>query len=170
MTPLPPPLGGGPFVGWRLDARRHAETWHAGVGAFLAGGRWNSKGFHAVYAALDPATAILEVAVHKGFDTLDTVPHVLTGFSVLDPAAIHVVMPGAVPNPAWLQAGTPGAGQQQFGDRLLAAHRIFVIPSVVSARSWNLVFDPRRFVAPPDFRPLSQDAFSLDPRLNPPRA
>jgi len=89
VTPLPPPLGTGEIVAWRLDQTAFAAAWDGGEGAFRAGGRWNSRGVRAVYTALDPATAILEVAVHKGFAALDTVAHVLTAATVLDPSKIH---------------------------------------------------------------------------------
>ncbi|WP_196796267.1 RES domain-containing protein [Acidiphilium cryptum] len=52
----------------------YAASWDNGEGAHLGGGRWNSRGVRAVYYSLDPATAILEVAVHKGFGILDTPP------------------------------------------------------------------------------------------------
>ena len=86
MTPLPGPLGGSEVLAWRLDTAVHAQSWDSGEGGFIAGGRWNSRGVRAVYCAVDPATAILEVAVHKGFPALDTVPHVLTAMEVLAPA------------------------------------------------------------------------------------
>ncbi len=38
----------------------------------------------AAYCSIDPATAIIKVAVHKGFETLDIVPHVLTALTVTD--------------------------------------------------------------------------------------
>ena len=129
---------------WRLDLRRFAPIWDSGEGAFLAGGRWNPPGIRAVYCALDPAAAILEVAVHKTFRVLDTVPHTMTSAHVNDPADIFVVDPSTVPNPNWLRPGTPGAGQQAFGARLLAAHRFVLIPSTVSTHSWNLLFDSTR--------------------------
>jgi len=106
--------------------------------------------------------------VHKGFRALDTVPHVLTSAVIADPADVHVVMPDAVPNPNWLRPGIPSAGQQAFGDDLLARHRFVAIPSVVSARSWNLVFDARR--ADGAYRLRSQERFALDTRLHPPAA
>ena len=77
MTPLPPALAGAKaareLVVWRLDAAKYASTWATGEGAFQVGGRWSSPGLRVLYTALDPATAILEVAVHKGFDALDAV-------------------------------------------------------------------------------------------------
>jgi RES domain-containing protein len=107
MTPLPAPLGTGELVAWRLDKSIHAATWNTGEGAFRAGGRWNSRGVRAVYCSVDPATAILEVAVHVGFPTLDTVPYALTSLSVVDPERVHVLEPAAVPDPAWLRPGNP---------------------------------------------------------------
>ena len=166
MTPLPAALGGAELVAWRLDAAQHAAIWDSGAGAFRLGGRWNSKGVKAVYCSLDPATAVLEVAVHKGFRTLDTVPHVLTALDVTDPAAVHVVDPAAIPNPNWLRAGIPSAGQQAFGDDHLRRHRFIVLPSVVSTHSWNLIFAAD--AASGAYAMRLQERFALDPRLHPP--
>jgi RES domain-containing protein len=155
----------GALRAWRLDRARHAAAWDSGEGAFRVGGRWNSRGVRAVYCALDAATAILEVAVHKGFRVLDTEPHVLTALALPGPEAIHVVEPADVPNPNWLVPGIPSAGQQEFGDALLAAHGMIAVPSVVSRHSWNLVFDAAR--ATGRYVLAGQERFALDPRLHP---
>jgi RES domain-containing protein len=106
MTALPAALGGGDgLVVWRLDQRIHAATWYSGEGAFRTGGRWNSKGVRAVYCALDPATAILEVAVHKGFKALDTTPYVITAARIADIADVRIVKRDDVPNPNWCDRG-----------------------------------------------------------------
>ena len=169
MTMLPAALGGGDgLVIWRLDQRMHAATWDSGEGAFRVGGRWNSKGVRAVYCSLDPATAILEIAVHKGFRGRSTLclsssqrrglPHI---------AEVHVVKRDDVPNPNWLRPGIPSAGQQAFGDDLLRHHRFVAIPSAVSTHSWNLIFDPLKATG---FYSLEfQEPFALDTRLHPPR-
>ena len=151
---------------WRLDQRRFAPTWDSGEGAFQAGGRWSGTGIRAVYCALDPATAILEVAVHTGFAALDTRPHIMTSARVDNPADIFVVDPASAPNPNWLRPGNPGAGQQSFGAGLLAAHRFVLIPSAVSTHSWNLLFDRTR--AAGAYTLLGQEPFALDTRLHPP--
>lgn len=166
MTPLPAALGGTELVAWRLDPALHAPSWDSGEGAYRAGGRWNGKGVRAVYCALDPATAILEVAVHRGFRVLDTEPHVLTAMTISEPATVHVVDPATLPNPAWLRAGIPSAGQQQHGSVLLAAHKFIVIPSAVSTNSWNLLFVAA--VANGAYALREQQRFALDPRLHPP--
>jgi RES domain-containing protein len=150
---------------WRLDHARHAPTWNSGEGAYLFGGRWNSKGMRAVYCSLDPATAILEVAVHKGFGALDMAPHVLTRADIADPSRIPIVQPDSIPNRNWLHPCLPSAGQQAFGDALLAEHGCFLIPSVVSGHSWNLIFDAGQ--ANGMIASVEQERFALDPGLNP---
>lgn len=165
MTPLPPPLGDGEFVAWRLDTATYGSAWDSGEGSYRSGGRWNSRGVRAVYCSIDPATAILEVAVHKTFETLDVVPHVITALTIDDPAVVHVVDPGDIPNANWLTPGIPSGGQQTFGDDLLARHRLIAIPSAVSKNSWNLIFVAA--AAAGSYRLRSQERFVLDPRLNP---
>ena len=167
MKALPAALGGdGVLVVWRLDQQMRAATWDSGEGAFREGGRWNSRGVRVVYCSLDPATAILEVAVHKGFKVLDTVPFVITAARIADVEEVHVVKYDAVPNPNWLRPGALSAGQQAFGDDLLRSHRFVAIPSTVSTHSWNLIFDPLKAAG---FYSLDfQEQFALDTRLHPP--
>ena len=152
-------------MAWRLDQAAFATTWDSGEGAYRLGGRWNSRGVRAVYCSIDPATAILEVAVHKSFKALDTVPHVLTAITIATPASVHVIDPSLVPNSDWLRPGIPGVGQQGWGDALLVNHMFVLLPSLVSAHSWNLLFvgalGAGRYTS-------TQDTFSLDPRLHPP--
>ena len=74
-----------------------------------------------------------------------------------------MVQPEAVPNRDW--PGIPSAGQQEFGDKLLAGHPLVLIPSVVSTASWNLIFVRSNAVG--QYKIRSQDRFALDPRLHP---
>jgi RES domain-containing protein len=166
VTPLPAALGGSDLIAWRIDREKYAATWDSGEGASKVGGRWNSRGIAAVYCSLDPATAILEAAVHKTFKVLDTVPHVLIEINMIDPSGVYVVRPAAVPNPSWLRPGIPSAGQQQFGDDLLTRHKFILIPSAVSNHSWNLIFIGSN--ATGAYSMKSQEAFALDARLHPP--
>lgn len=166
MTPLPGPVDpGARVVAWRLDAAANAPSWDSGIGAERMGGRWNPKGVRAVYCSFDPATTILESAVHRGFKVLDTQPFMLTRMRLVDPTTVKVVSPQDVPNPAWLHAGIPSAGQQDWGAMLLDAHPFVAFPSVVSKRSWNIVFRPDR--AAGMYAALGQDRLVLDTRLNP---
>jgi len=150
------------LAAWRLERDKHLPAWHQAEGSFLVGGRWSSAGRRVLYTSIDPATAILEVAVHKGFRVLDTVPHTLLELSV-EPAGVHVVQPSDIPDPAWLHPGTVSIDQQEFGDDLLDDHAIVVVPSVVSTRSWNLLINVRN--AAGLFSLSDQESFALDPRL-----
>jgi RES domain-containing protein len=171
MTPLPVPLLGAAakpaqVVAWRVDQALFAKAWDSGQGAEHVGGRWSPVGLKAVYCALDPATSIIEVAVHKKFKVLDTQAHVLTSVDVLDLSNVHVVYPDDVPNPAWLHGGIPSGGQQNFGAELLRAHDFVFFPSVVSKKSWNMVFHPLKSAG--KYRLRSQDRLVVDTRLNAP--
>lgn len=168
MTLLPIALGGTELVAWRLDQAIHAPTWDSGEGAYRVGGRWNSKGVRAVYCSLEPATAILEVAVHKGFRAFDTVAHTMTAAIINAARDVYVVESARVPNPNWLRPGIPGAGQQAFGDDLLLRHPFVALPSAVSPHSWNLIFLAGG--ATDAYALKFQEAFALDTRLHPPKA
>jgi RES domain-containing protein len=165
LTPLPPPLNPAELVAWRLDQAIYRTSWDSGEGAYRFGGRWNSRGVRAVYCSLDPAAAILEVAVNTGFDKLDSVRHVLTAATITDIARVHVVNPTSVPDANWLRPGSVSGGQQAFGDALLARHAFVIIPSAVSTHSWNLIFIAA--AAAGTYAIRLQDDFALDPRLNP---
>jgi RES domain-containing protein len=158
-------LGGTELIAWRLETSKHFPTWQTAEGAFLVGGRWSSAGRRVLYTSIDPATAVVEVGVHKGFNTLDAVPHTLIEIEISDPARVYVVQPTALPNPSWLRPGTISAGQQTFGDGLLASNPLVVVPSVVSTHSWNLLIDVAG--AAGLFSLRGSEAFALDPRLNP---
>ena len=177
MATLPAALlgaaaAGAPLLAWRIDAEPYAASWDSGIGAERFGGRWNPKGQRAVYCSLDPATCLVEAAVHRGFEVLDTRPHVLSCLQLLPRSAtdagVRVVLPDELPNPAWLHGGSPSAGQQRFGASLLAEHGVVLLPSAVSKCSWNLVFSPE--AAAGRWQLLHQQRLVVDTRLNPPPA
>ena len=165
MTSLPGQTGA--VVFWRLDDKRYEKTWDSGEGARQKGGRWSPVGVPAVYCSLDPGTAVLEVAVHKGFGTLNAVPHVLSAAALEVPwDQVHVVQPEDIPNKLWRYPCAFSAAQQEFGHRWLSTHDFLAIPSSVSRRSWNLIFDASRAVG--KYKLQHQEDLDLDPRLDPP--
>lgn len=163
MTELPAALGGKDLLCWRLEEKRHAKAWDSGEGALRFGGRWNTRGNRAVYSSFDPATAILEIAVHIGFRALERVPHILTCFRVEDASLVRVLNPTDIPDDNWLNPASLEPGQQTFGSRLLQSHSFIALPSAVSRHSWNLLFDPER--AAGKYSLIFQESFALDPRL-----
>jgi RES domain-containing protein len=130
------------LVAWRWERPKYFDSRAQAEGAFRAGGR-------------------------RSFDALDTVPHTLVEIEIIDPAQVHVLDAAAIPNPHWLRPGAAGAGQQAFGDALLVAHPMLVLPSVVSSHCWNLVFGAEG--AAGRFELRRSEPFALDPRLNPVR-
>lgn len=71
-----------------------------------------------VYCSLDAATAILEVAVHKGFAAaLDAVLHISTVLEIVDPGQVHVVYRSDVPDPAWLDRASRAQGSRPSARR-----------------------------------------------------
>jgi RES domain-containing protein len=152
---------------WRMDRKLYATSWDSGAGAEVVGGRWNPKGFPVVYCSTDAATAVLEVAVHKGFDALDRVAHVLSCAEITDRTLVHVLAPSQIPNAGWLRSGVPSHAQQQFGRELLQRYPFVAIPSAVLPQSWNLLFTPK--LAASQYALREQVDFALDTRLNPPR-
>jgi RES domain-containing protein len=167
MAPLPAALVATTvLVAWRIDHQRFSASWDSGVGAERAGGRWNPKGFKAVYCSIDPSTCLVEAAVHRGFESLDLQPHTLTSIEIMNTTGIRIVMPDEIPNPAWLSGGSPSRNQQAWGAQLLDSHDFVLLPSAVSKRSWNLVFQPA--VASGKYSLRSQERLSVDTRLNPP--
>ncbi|HEX7966896.1 MAG TPA: RES domain-containing protein [Stellaceae bacterium] len=89
----------------------------------------------------------------------------LTALTITDHSRVHFIDPASVPNPNWLRPGIPSAGQQAFGDALLAAHAFVAIPSAVSTHSWNLVFVAANAAGAYALR-LQEDS-ALDTRLHP---
>ncbi|MCI1047544.1 RES domain-containing protein [Caballeronia zhejiangensis] len=162
MTPLPAGLGTSALTVWRLEREKHFPTWNTAEGAFLVGRRWSSPGQRVIYASLDPATTILEVAVHKCFDVLDRVPHRLLEIE-LGTTPIKVLLPSEVPNPHWLSPGAVSPNQQKFGDALLAASPLALVPSTVSKHSWNLLINVAS--ASDQLALKNHERFALDPRL-----
>ena len=149
MAPGPAVFAASWDDGEGLSAPAVVEQWRRASGLHLARSGYGHSGGR----------------VH-GFAALDTVAHVLTAATVLDPSSIHIVVPESVPNPNWLRLGIPGAGQQAFGDTLLARHPFVLIPSAVSTHSWNLIFVAS--LAAGIYAPRLQEPFALDARLHPP--
>ena len=141
LTPLPPPLGSGELVAWRLHRAVFRDDWHSGDGAFRWGGRWNGRGVRAVYCSLDPATAILEVGgacrlrrarCGAAFDDGDHYSRCGKRSAWSSPARCQT-RPGCT-------LAVRAAAQRAYGDALLAQHAAIAIPSTISAHGWNLIF------------------------------
>jgi RES domain-containing protein len=167
MTGAPPRYVPPSQIVWRLSDPAFAADWGQGEGARLFGGRWNHVGRSVVYASGDPATALLEVAVHKDLDVLINTPHIKTAFSINQVADLHIVWPKDIPDTDWLMRNKPTDQQRDFGHDLLDRYAFVALPSVVTKYSWNVIFDPNSpaFLKSSKWDHLHTELYDFDARL-----
>lgn len=148
---------------YRLVKKRYADDPLSPQGAKLYGGRWNSKGNGAVYAADSVALAVLEVLVH--LRDIDAMQHfMLCGFT-LDEALVMKLDPGKLPED-W-RADPPPFSTMAIGDEWLStgASLALAVPSTIIPVQNNLIINPahEKFDALADS--MTIEPFPFDPRL-----
>ena len=126
---------------WRIVNARNAATAFSGDGSRRSGGRWNSRGYRAVYLADSLALAILEVMVHGvSYETLQnyvcilaTIPNKI--IQEVDQKSLHR---------NW-RNDLPPAELRELGDRWLNEQKsaALKVPSAVIPVEFNYVLNPR---------------------------
>lgn len=146
---------------FRLAKARHARTAFSGIGARLAGGRWNARGQAVVYTSSSLALAALESFVHlqEEFAALAFV-----AFSVEIPDDVRITTCRRPPRD-WRMQPAPES-TVRYGSAWLEAGdtAVLAVPSVVVPSELNYVLNP----AHADFRRLKiskPSPFVFDPRL-----
>ncbi len=133
-----------------------------GEGARLFGGRWNSAGRPAIYAAASPSLAVLEVLVHLDLPA-ELMPddYHLLALEVPDDAPVERLHETPVDADACVAVG----------DRFLAlgAALTLLVPSVVVPQEHNAIVNVRH-PAMGGVRVISDQPFHFDPRLLAPTA
>ncbi|GAB2908910.1 RES family NAD+ phosphorylase [Paraburkholderia jirisanensis] len=134
-----------------------------GNGAALAGGRWNPRGWPALYTCCHASTAVLEARVHA---------------AGLLPAAHFYMVTLDVPDGAWSQAYTPELpadwntldsepsstveiARQWLKDGKCLAMKV---PSVVCPQDMNLILNPLH-ADMAKVRAIDKQRFAVDRRL-----
>jgi RES domain-containing protein len=134
-----------------------------GEGARLYGGRWNSPGAPAAYAASHLSLAVLELLVHTDPDTLpaDLVAHTV---EAPDDLPAERVDAASLP-PDWREVPDHPACRA-LGDAWLAAARtpLLAVPSAVVPEETNWLLNPRHPAAA-RVRAVRARPFSFDARL-----
>jgi RES domain-containing protein len=126
------------MIAYRIADARHPIF--DATGAMLHGGRWNSRGLRAIYAAETYAGALLEVLVHSN---LSGPPknHRVIRIDIPDQVEIETVSTTELPD--WNAEDMRAS--RAFGDRWIQENRtaILRVPSVITAgRENNLLFNP----------------------------
>jgi RES domain-containing protein len=112
-----------------------------GSGAYLEGGRWNSPGRAAIYAATCQAGSLLEILVHCGALQKLPGPHHCARAHIPEDLFIETLDEATLPG--WATEGSTAA--RSYGDDWLAAGRSAVLSvPAVSARPFgrNYVLNP----------------------------
>ena len=126
-------------------------------------GRWHTRGRRAVYCALSPATALLEILVHGEIDIQD-LPARYRLFKIEAPDDVHVerIAVDELP-PDWPEKSDV---TRAIGDAWLAKGRapLLIVPSAIVPETFNALLNPahedaKRIV----IAKISEHA--IDPRL-----
>lgn len=146
---------------WRIVRASHAATAFDGEGAWLYGGRWNSRGIRVVYTSSTLSLAALETLVHL-------TPPVSFRYVAIplefDRALLEIFDPGLLPGD-WTEE-PPSPTTKAIGDRWVRGERsaVLELPSAIIRAEANYLLNPLH----PDFRRIAlgkPEPFSFDARL-----
>jgi len=143
---------------YRISSPEYAKKLD-GKGAEKYGGRWNTPGTPAVYAASDIALSFGEKLVH--LDPEDMPDDLMLAEIYL---AVHPVVPSGLPK-HWDQLNPP-MSVARWGDGQLANHVAIEVPSVVILGGRNIIISPRhKNFKEENVRILQVKPFPVDERI-----
>jgi RES domain-containing protein len=123
---------------YRISASKYVDG-EPGLGAFLAGGRWNSKGIRLVYASENSALSMLEALAHITMLHLSE-PYCMQIFDIPD----DVLTISLKELPAnWNENPAPDS-LKVYGDRFVKEGRSLAlkVPSVIMDDASNYLINP----------------------------
>lgn len=149
------------LTAWRLVKIRHASTAFSGEGAARAGGRWNSRGRHLVYASGTQSLCVLESLVH--LDSAIVFSYAMIRAEIPD-SLIDTHRTASLPKD-WRHEPPP-ASTKAIGDTWLREQlsAVLAVPSVLVPAETNYLINPTHR----DFKKIKIGKpvpFSIDPRL-----
>jgi RES domain-containing protein len=146
---------------WRIVREDHRSAAFDGEGAWLFGGRWNSRGTRIVYTSITLSLAALETLVHLN-------PPVAFKYVAIpiefDEALVETV--AAMDLPADWNEEPPPPSTAEIGDRWVRESRsaVLKLPSVIISAELNYLLNPGHS----DFKRIrigKPMPFSFDSRL-----
>ncbi|MEW7984601.1 MAG: RES family NAD+ phosphorylase [Candidatus Thiodiazotropha endolucinida] len=151
--------------GWRIAAAEFATSPNemiSGEGAYLFGGRWNSKGVRVVYLGSSLAQAAMELLIHLGRADILKGYHKLE-VSFPEELVLHIELDDL---PTDWREPTMSSSVQDVGDQWVAENSslILQVPSAAVSGEYNYLFNPLH----PDAAKATFSAitkFTFDPRL-----
>ncbi len=148
---------------YRLVKARYADAPLDPAGARRYGGRWNSRGVDALYAADSIALAALELLVH--LHDSEILGHFVLCEFTLDEDDIQRLDPADLP--ADWRRNPPPASTRRIGDQWLASGQALAlrVPSTLIPQQDNLLINPAHPRFPDLARGVRVTPFRFDPRL-----
>jgi RES domain-containing protein len=148
---------------WRIVHERNAATAFSGEGSRKRGGRWNSRGYRAVYSAESLALATLELLVHGV--PYDTLKRFISISALIPEKLVTEIKANALPS-NW-RMDPPPSVLQSIGNRWLQKkqYAVLKVPSAVIPVEFNYVINPDH----PDFSKIKigrAEQHSFDVRLS----
>lgn len=146
---------------WRLASARYRDTALSGVGARLAGGRWNSPGVAIAYTSSSLELAVLEALAHLDLDTIPD-DYLWLRYSVPD-GAISTL--DSYPQ-GWDAPGSYRRDVQTVGDEWVRTNVSLglIVRSAVLPIRENLLINPAHAQAG-EIRLVEHAPFEWPPRL-----
>jgi len=135
------------------------------MGAYKAGGRWNSSGVYALYTSENRSLASLEILVHVDESELPPDLYIIT-IDIADTARIYEIQDGELP-PDWRQP--ENIALKAIGDKIFNENNFLGIKvkSAVMPEEYNYVFNPL-YPGYQDMVKIQSIAeFTVDKRLKP---
>jgi RES domain-containing protein len=153
------------LTGWRIAAVEYAASpsqMMSGEGAYLFGGRWNSKGVKVVYLGSSLAQAAMELLIHLGRADILKGYHKMKVF--FPEEVVQHIAPSDLPKD-WREP-TMASSVQAVGDQWIVENSslILQVPSAAVSGEYNYLFNPQH----PDIDRATFGeitAFTFDPRL-----
>lgn len=147
---------------YRIVKKKYAASL-SGIGASIAGGRWNSKGVEVVYTSQSRALSVLEILVHLPKSLL---PDDLVFLQIFIPDSLSVRELKREDLPKNWHQFPPLRETQLLGDSFIKESKfaVFKVPSAIVKNEFNLLLNPHH----PDFKEikiLEIEKFDLDNRL-----
>jgi RES domain-containing protein len=128
--------------GWRLVLEEHRDQAFEGIGSSKFGGRWNHKGYPAVYAGRSASLTVLEVFVHSALDRLATNRFLIIGFTLDIPRYTQLEV-NDLPS-GWRQAPPPQSTKDLGTEWLKSGESpALILPSAIVPQDASLVINPR---------------------------
>ena len=135
-----------------------------GIGASKIGGRWNPKGFPAVYTSESTSLVLLEILVHADLEDL---PNDLVRVSVFIPDYLNILKLTEKDLPLdWRNINPAPSALAEIGKKWISNGEFLLmsVPSAIIPDENHYILNPEHteFINLSDFR---VDKFEIDPRL-----